>query len=86
MKTNNAKDRGGYVHPQPPYIDPKGGVYPSKHKGITLRDEFAKAAMSAQIAKFPAQVGTAEELKEFKLQVARGAYSYTDAMLEVRNA
>jgi hypothetical protein len=86
MTKRKADTRGGYVHPQPPYIDPKGGVYPSKQKGITLRDEFAKEAMAALIAKFPARIEDRDELAEFKLYVARGAYSYADAMLEARNA
>lgn len=80
------KDRGGYVHPQPPYIDPKGGVYPSKSKGITLRDQIAIEAMAAIISKNPAAVGPAAVLYERKMEIARGAYSYADAMLEARNA
>lgn len=86
MTKRKAETRGGYVHPQPPYIDPKGGVYPSKQKGITLRDEIAIHAMTALISKFPPRVNTQDQLYEFKLQVARGAYTYADAMLEARNA
>ena len=86
MTKRKADTRGGYVHPQPPYIDPKGGVYPSKQKGITLRDQIAIKAMAALISKLPVRMDTKENLFEFKMQVARGAYSYADAMLEARNA
>lgn len=86
MKKTKADTRGGYVHPQPPYIDPKGGVYPSKQKGITLRDHIAIEAMAAIISKMSYEVGMPDELRERKNQIARGAYSYADAMLEARNA
>jgi hypothetical protein len=86
MTKRKADTRGGYVHPQPPYIDPKGGVYPSKQKGITLRDHIAIEAMAALISKLPAYIDTKENLLERRKQVARGAYSYADAMLEARNA
>jgi hypothetical protein len=86
MTKRKADTRGGYVHPQPPYIDPKGGVYPSKQKGITLRDHIAIEAMAAMISKFPVRLDTRENLFERRKQIARGAYSYADAMMEVRDA
>ena len=86
MKKNKADTRGGYVHPQQPYIDPKGGVYPSKQKGITLRDEIAIEAMAAIISKVPLVTAPHSEVKESMRQTADGAYAYADAMLEARNA
>lgn len=78
MKKNKADTRGGYVHPQPPHIDPKGGVYPSKQKGITLRDEFAKAAMQGALSH------NSEVYDKHKF--AGWCYELADAMLEARNA
>ena len=80
MRKNKADTRGGYVHPQPPYIDPKGGVYPSKQKGITLRDEFAKAAMQGTIA------SVTENEVIIPSALAKWSYEIADAMLEARNA
>ena len=77
MTKRKADTRGGYVHPQPPYIDPKGGVYPSKQKGITLRDEFAKAAMQGLLS-------NPQTPKD--LLIGKAAYLVADAMLEARNA
>lgn len=78
MTKRKADTRGGYVYPQPPYIDPKGGVYPSKQKGITLRDEFAKAAMQGALC-------TEHEVHNKDL-FAMWCYEMADAMLEARNA
>jgi hypothetical protein len=79
MTKRKADTRGGYVHPQPPYIDPKGGVYPSKQKGITLRDELAKDAMKGLIA-------ADTDFTMSPAIIAKQSYIQADEMLKARNA
>lgn len=55
----------------------------------SLRDEIAMRAMATLIAKLPpfGPVGeTVEEVQGIRRGVARSAYDYADAMLEMRDA
>ena len=54
----------------------------SLYKGLTMRDYFAAQAMQAIITKFPLTQN--DESKIVETSVARGAYSYADAMMEAR--
>lgn len=65
-------------------LDPDGTLT-TIGEGVSLRDRIAIEAMARIIAKFPP--GTTDEPSptENAMRIARGAYSYADAMLEVRD-
>ncbi len=48
---------------------------------MSLRDWFAGQAMKSIIAKLPLQYTTADEIRQMKVEIARGACGYADAML-----
>lgn len=65
------------------------------YEGLTARDYFAAAAMTALIAKIPlhdrlGKIGVhapeIEDIHRVRLDVAESAYDYADAMLAARGA
>jgi len=62
-----------------------GGIAMTMQRdGMTLRDAFALAAMEALISKIKLESSFIGDGSAKELAVARGAYSYADAMLEIR--
>lgn len=51
---------------------------------LTLRDRLALEAMATIISKIPLTKGDEWDVWQHSLMVARGAYSYADAMLKAR--
>lgn len=51
---------------------------------VTLRDEFALAALQGMLADHKYRRGENETLDEFRRDAAENAYAYADAMLKAR--
>lgn len=65
-----------------------GGPKSALNSGMSLRDYFAAKAMEAIIGKVPIKElpVNSTEWEKIRRRVARGAYSYADAMLAARDA
>ena len=77
-------------------IDDGGFAYPSgtqqigehahdpMYAGMTIRDHFAGLAMQGIISKCKYKKAKVNNGSQRELKIARGAYSYADAMIEAR--
>lgn len=63
---------------------PNPGTYGCTASGMTLRDYFAGQALMAIISKAELEKVPLDDGSDVERCVARGAYSYADAMLAVR--